>query len=91
MVELIRSREIDIPALKKEKSEYIQEQSGEFQLNVMLLYLIEEYPAFGDIRRGEASRMEDGNVVRFEDVLDEDGNRRTIRCSNVSVHVGKEE
>lgn len=91
MVELIRSREIDIPALKKEKSEYIQEQSGEFQLNVMLLYLIEEYPAFGDIRRVEASRMEDGNVVRFEDVLDEDGNRRTIRCSNVSVHVGKEE
>ena len=91
MVELIRSREIDIPALKKEKSEYIQEQSGEFQLNVMLLYLIEEYPAFGDIRRVEASRMEDGNVVRFEDVLDEEGNRKTIRCSNVSVYVRKEE
>lgn len=91
MVELIRSRRIDIPTLKKEKSEYIQEQSGEFQLNVMLLHLIEEYPAFENIQQVEAYRMEDGNVVRFTDVLNEDGNRKTIRCSNVSVNVIKEE
>ena len=38
MVELLRNKEIDIPALKKEQSEYIGEQTGEFQLNVMLLH-----------------------------------------------------
>ena len=42
MVELIRNREIDIEALKKERSEFIQDQTSDFQLNEMLLQLSEE-------------------------------------------------
>lgn len=90
MVELIRSREINIPLLQKEQSEYIGEQSGEFQLNVMLLYLIEEYPQFADIVRIETYRMEDGKTVYFPEVSDENGERRTIRCSNVQIQIIKE-
>ena len=90
MVELIRNKEINIPALQKEQREYIGEQSGECQLNVMLLYLIEEYPQFADIVRIETYRMEDGKTIHFPEVLDEDGEMRTVRCSNVQIQVIRE-
>ncbi|MFR3402106.1 MAG: hypothetical protein ACLTUL_07560 [Blautia faecis] len=39
MVELIRNKEINMEALKKERSEFIQDQTADFQLNEMLLQL----------------------------------------------------
>lgn len=91
MVELIKNREIDIAALKKERSEYIQDRPGEFQLNEMLLYLVEEYPENGDIKRIEVTRIEDGSTVVFDGVLNEDGERKSIRCSNVLIRVKRKE
>ena len=41
MVELIRNKEINIEALKRERSEFIQDQTTDFQLNEMLLQLCE--------------------------------------------------
>lgn len=87
MVELIKNQEIDISVLAKERSKYIQDMSGEFQLNEMLLYLVEEYRQFRDIRRVETYRIEDGSVVTFEGILNEDKTRRAIRCSNVLIRV----
>lgn len=86
MVELLRSREIDIPALEKERSEYIQEPSGGFQLNEMLLQLLEGYENAGakKVRGIRIYRIEDDVTVVFEHVPDEAGNYRNIRCSNVS-------
>lgn len=63
--------------MQKEQSEYIREQTGEFQLNVMLLHLAEEVPQFQDILRIETYRLNDGNVVVFPDVLDENGEKKT--------------
>ena len=37
MVELVRSKAVDIEKLKRERSEFIQEQTDDFQLNEMLL------------------------------------------------------
>lgn len=91
MVELIKNREIDIDALKKERSEYIQDRPGEFQLNEMLLYLVEEYPENSDIKRIEVTRIEDGSTVVFDGVLNEDGERKSIRCSNVLIRVERKE
>ena len=87
MVELIKNQEIDISALLKERSEFIQDRPGEFQLNEMLLYLVEEYPEFHDVEKVEAYRIEDGSVVTFEGILNEDKARKTIRCSNVLIRV----
>ena len=87
MVELIRNQEIDIAALAKERSEFIQDRPGEFHLNETLLYLAEEYPEFRDIRRVETYRIEDGSAVTFEGILNEDRERKTIRCSNVRIRV----
>ncbi len=91
MVELLKNREIDIDALKKERSEYIQDRPGEFQLNEMLLYLVEEYPENSDIKRIEVNRIEDGSTVSFDGILTEDGVRKSIRCSNISVRVERKE
>ncbi len=90
MVELIKNQEIDIAVLLRERSEYIQDMPGEFQLNEMLLHLVEEYPEFRGIRRVETYRIEEGGTVTFEGVLDQDKAAKTIRCSNVLIRVGKE-
>lgn len=93
MVELIKNREIDITALKKERSEYIQDKPGEFQLNEMLLHLIEDNPGGdaasqrSDIRKVETYRIPDGSVVSFNNVLNENGERKSIRCSNILIRV----
>lgn len=87
MVEMIRNREIDLTALQKERSEYIQDRPGEFQLNEMLLHLTEEYPEFHSVRKIETYRTEEGDMVVFDGVLDENNIRKNIRCSNVLIRV----
>ena len=88
MVELIRNRKIDIAALKKERKEYIQEQATGFQLNEMLLKLVEESPENNDIREIRVERLENADTVLFSDVKDEDY-KRSIRCSDVSISILK--
>lgn len=91
MVELIKSREIDIPALRKERSEYIQDSSGGFQLNEMLLQLLDER---AEEKENEAAgrkqislifieRTEDGAAVTFDGAADEQGDPKSVRCSDI--------
>lgn len=67
MVELIKNREIDLTVLTKERSEYIQDSTEDFQLNDMLLKLADAEAEAGRkrIRRIHVSRIEDGNTVVF--------------------------
>lgn len=89
MVELIRNREIDIEALKKEKSEFIQDAPGGFQLNEMLLSLVEENPDYEGLAKIEVYRAQDESSVVFGNVKDGSGKEKTIRCSNVWISVTK--
>ena len=91
MVEMIKNRDIDITALRKERSEYIQDSQGEFQLNDMLLRLTEEKEENRNIRKIQTCRITDGGTVVFQDVSDENGKRKSIRCSNVYIRVIREE
>jgi len=91
MVELIKNPVIDIEALKKERRDYIQERQMEFQLNEMVLSLVEEYPKNQRIGKIETYRMEDGSKVVFEGVRSEDGRIKNICCSNVLIRVIVEE
>ncbi|MFW5676351.1 MAG: hypothetical protein ACOCNL_08735 [Acetivibrio ethanolgignens] len=90
MVELIKNREIDIKELQREKSEFIQDKQSEFQLNEMLLELIEEEPAWQEIQRLFVYRVGD-EAVAFPEVLNEKGERKTIRCSNVAFQILRKE
>lgn len=85
VVELLKSREIDIPALKKERMDFIQENSSDFELHEMLLQLLDDQEAVGkrQIQKLNIRRIEDGSVVQFENVKDEEGEFKTIRCSNI--------
>ena len=91
MVELIRNREIDIEALKKERSEFIQDQTSDFQLNEMLLQLSEERSADQKIHKIEIYRIEDGTTVTFDNVLTEKGEKKNIRCSNILIRIIRNE
>ena len=87
MVELIKSKEIHIAALRKEKSEYITEQTYDFQLNEMILKLIEQDERKQKIEKIFISRTAKQQVIEFSHILDEKGNEKTIRCSNVEIRV----
>ena len=91
MVELIRNKEIDMEALKKERSEFIQDQTSDFQLNEMLLQLSEEKFADKKIRKIEVYRIEDGNTVTFDNVLNQKGEKKSIRCSNILIRTIRNE
>lgn len=90
MVELIKNKEIDLDILRQERREYIQETSEEFQLNEMILQLIEEDARYADIHKIQIFRKEDAQVVVFEQVWNELGQQRTIRCSNVVIRIVRE-
>ena len=91
MVELIRNKEINIDALKRERSEFIQDQTTDFQLNEMLLQLCEGEFAAQKIRKIEVYRIEDGTTVIFNNVLTESGEKKSIRCSNILIRILRNE
>lgn len=91
MVELIKCQRVDIAALKKERSEFIQDGPAEFQLHEMALRLTEENPRMAGIKRIETYRLPQADTVVFEGVLNEQGEKKCIRCSDVAVRVIREE
>ena len=89
MVEFIKAKEINLNALRKERSEYIVEQTLDFQLYEMLLNLTEEDREKSDISKIFVSRKTDSQPIVFENILDEKGNYKTIRCSNIQFLIKK--
>lgn len=91
MVELIRNKEINMEVLKKERSEFIQDQTADFQLNEMLLQLSEERFSDKKIGKIEVYRIEDGSTVTFDNVFSENGVKKSIRCSNILIRIMRNE
>lgn len=91
MVELIRNKEINMEVLKKERSEFIQDQTADFQLNEMLLQLSEERFSDKKIGKIEVYRIEDGSTVTFDNVFSENGAKKSIRCSNILIRIMRNE
>lgn len=87
MVELIKSKEINLAALRKEKSEYIVEETLEFQLQDMILNVVENDEKKKEISKIYVLRTQDKKSVEFTNVPDESGACKTIRCSNVEIMV----
>ena len=91
MVELIRNKEINMEVLKKERSEFIQDQTADFQLNEMLLQLSEERFSDKKIGKIEIYRIEDGSTVTCDNVFSENGVKKSIRCSNILIRIMRNE
>ena len=89
MVELIKSKEINLAVLRKEKSEYITEETLEFQLHEMLLNVVDKDEKKRGISKIYVFRTQDEKGVEFTDICDENGNSKKIRCSNVGIMIEK--
>ena len=87
MVELIKSKKIDVVALRKEKSEYIVEDTLEFHLQDMILNVVDKNEKMREITKIYISRTQDKKGVEFVNVCGEEGSYRTIKCSNVEIMV----
>ena len=75
----------------KERSTFIQDKPGEFQLNDMILQLVDEHKEYADISGIETYRIQGDGAVVFENVSDENGRTKSIRCSNVLVRILRRE
>ncbi|MCM1181438.1 MAG: hypothetical protein NC347_14380 [Clostridium sp.] len=87
MVELIKSKEINLAALRKEKSEYIVEETLEFQLHDMILRIVNSDERKKEISKIYVLRTQDKKSVEFTNVPCGEGICKTIRCSNVEIMV----
>ena len=87
MVEFIKAKEIDIAALRKEKCEFVMEQTLDFQLSDMLLQLVEEDSRKADVLKIRIYKKNNSQPLVFENIADENGRLKTIRCSNVQFEV----
>ena len=83
--------DVNMEVLKKERSEFIQDQTADFQLNEMLLQLSEERFSDKKIGKIEVYRIEDGSTVTFDNVFSENGVKKSIRCSNILIRIMRNE
>lgn len=91
MVELLRARVIDVKALRSERADYIQEESSDFRLNNMILHLLDEHPEWQKVTSLTIEKVPGAEPVVFQNVQDEAGFTRTIRCSDVMICIGEGE
>lgn len=89
MIELIKNRNIRIADLVEERAVLLEEESLEFQLNRVILQLVEEEVALKAIKSIEVYKAEDGQVVTFNGLLSEKGPVSKVNCSNLVMKVGK--
>lgn len=82
MVEFLKSKTIDIEVLRQERSQVLSEENFNFQLNEMLLDIVEQ-EGMKELSHIEIMRTPEENIVTFENVRDEEGNAKTIRCSDI--------
>ena len=87
MIELLKNREMDFEKLRKERSENILESGEEFQLTEFLLEMTDKDPQKEGIQKLRVQRLEDGSTVEFQDIEDENGRKKCIRCSNVLFEI----
>ena len=90
MVELIKGRILDLEELKKERRESFEDESEVFEVNRMVLDIIEVLDPEERIAHIVISKQDDSRVS-FYNIQDEQGRLREIRCSNVKIAVFKGE
>ena len=87
MVELIRAQSIDIAKLKEERAHVLDDNAEVFELNYMLLELLETVDEASSIDHIEIMRISDEDMISFEGVKTSDGRLINIRCSNIKLSI----
>ncbi|MBD7912481.1 MULTISPECIES: hypothetical protein [Clostridium] len=87
MVEMIKSREINIKELKEERKSFIDNGEIEFQLNKSILEIMDLNPRFQAIQDIKINKLEKNENIRIENIIDENGNYKNFICSDLSFEV----
>ena len=83
MVELLRLNTLDIEALRIERSEYLQGEIKDFQLQSMLLDILDKNAAWQDLKKLEIYRLPAAQPVILKQMDEGTGLLKNIRCSDV--------
>ena len=89
MVELLKSRELDIPRLRQERSLNFTGNGDAFEPNVMILELLDQIDGGRFVKRISVIRKGNGRVI-FSGLSDESGIPKRIRCSEVEIAIKSE-
>ena len=87
VIELLKSKSIDVKALRKEQSENVVELPTEFQLNISLLEVMKDEEELSDLSSVSARKIEGDEPVCFEHIKSADHTTKRIVCSNVYFDV----
>ncbi len=85
MVELIRAGTIRIADLKKERAEYIEEETGDFRLHDMILRVLDSHPDWPPVPAVVVEKIPAAPPVVFGDITGENGSSRAVRCTEVRI------
>lgn len=83
VIELIKTKEIQIEELRKERQESLDDGLLDFQLNQAILDIIKEHTKWDNITKICIKRLDKEEEVVFENLLSDTGIRKRIRCSNI--------
>lgn len=86
MVELIKGRILDLDELKKERQESFEDDGEVFEVNRMVLDIMERLDPDERVTHIVISKQGDSKVS-FGNIYDEQGRLREIRCSDVKIEV----
>lgn len=84
MIEMLTEGTIDIELLRKEKRTYMTEVSETFQLNETLLDIVER-SGYRDMKKIKVQRSPSQEKVLFDNVVDENGHYRRLKCSDIII------
>lgn len=84
MIELLKANYIDVGELRKETNKTVDEDRLiDFELNKMILTLIEENRKYGKIKSLEINKVFDGEPVKITGAPSDKGYVKTVTCSNI--------
>ena len=85
MVELIRAGTIRIADLRKERAEYIEEETGDFRLHDMFLRILDSHPDWPSVPALVVEKIPAAPPVVFGELSDKNGSSRAVRCTEVRI------
>lgn len=90
VIELLRGQTIWLTKLRQERQHVLQEQLLDFQLNSVLLDLFDMHPRWQSITALRVGKCEPQQTVQIDNVPDDTGILKRVRCSDFQVEFLKE-
>lgn len=90
-IELVRFSCLDIRKLREERATSVNTEMTEFSLSRMLLSVLDEHPEWKSFVQIDIDKATDPAPVFFENIPDETGEPKVIRCTNIRMRLTQEE